>query len=122
MALITPDASSPLSNTTTGTTVGETPTPITPAGGGDSVQLLGRLVTIWFVTAGTGITVTLDSVRTSDQGNDNNLTITLPASGQRRITLDASQDRFKQVSGNIGSVNLTYSAVTNLTMYAWYTN
>jgi hypothetical protein len=122
MAVITPERSTPLTDNTSGTTAGETPTPITPAGGGDSIALIGQKVTVLFVTAGTGITVTVDSVKPSDQGNDNNLTITLPATGMRRVTFDATQARFKQAAGNVGHVNLTYSAVTNLTMYAWYTN
>jgi hypothetical protein len=121
MAAYTPDLSSPLSNTTGGTTAGETPTPITPAGGGDSIALIGSKVTLWFVTTGTGSTVTLDSVRASDQGNDNNLTVTLPATGVRRVVIEASNDRFKQVSGNVGYLNLTYTSVVGLTIYAWYT-
>lgn len=120
MAVYTPDLSSPLSNTTGGTTAGETPTPITPAGGGDSIALVGRYVTLVFTTTGTASVVTIDSVRPSDQGNDNNLTVTLPATGTRRVTIDASNDRFKQVSGNVGYVNLTYTSVVGLTIHAHY--
>lgn len=122
MATYTPDQSTPLSNTTGGTTAGETPTPITPNGGGDSIAMVGRYVTLVFTTTGTASVVTLDSVRLSDQGNDNNLTITLPATGTRRVTIDASQDRFKQVSGNIGYANLTYTSVVGLTIHAHYVN
>jgi hypothetical protein len=120
MASYTPDVSSPLSNTTGGTVAGETPTPITPNVAGDSIALVGNRVTLWFVTTGTGATVTIDSVRPSDQGNDNNMVVTLPATGVRRVIVDATVDRFKQVSGNVGYMNLTYSSVTGVTMYAWY--
>lgn len=123
MATYTPDRSDPLGNSTSGTTAGETPTPITPAGGGDSIALIGSKVTLMFVCATSNTpTVTFDSVRPSDQGNDNNMTLTLPATGVRRVTFDASQNRFKQVAGNVGHLNLSYSpSPTGVTIYAHYT-
>lgn len=124
MATITPDTAAPVGNTFGGATVGETPTPFTPSASGDSIALVGEKVTVVFVTATSNTpTVTVDSVTPSDQGNDNNLTLALPASGIRRIVFDATQTRFKQVSGNVGYVNLTYSVTpTGTTMYAWSTN
>ncbi len=122
MALYTPDLSSPVGNSFGAIAIGETPTPITPNGGGDSIALIGRYVTLVFITTGTLSVVTFDSVRPSDQGQDTNLTATLPATGTRRVTIDASQDRFKQVAGNIGYLNLTYSSVVGLTMNAHYVN
>jgi hypothetical protein len=124
MAAITPDRSDPIGDSFGGTTAGETPTPYTPAGAGDTVALVGSKVTLLFVTATSNTpTVTLDSVTPSDQGNDNNLTLTLPATGIRRITLDASSPRFKQLAGAVGSVALSYSpSPTGTTLYAWYTN
>lgn len=121
MAAYTPDLSSPLSNTTGGTSAGETPTAITPAGGGDSIALVGSLVTIWVVSTGTLSNITFDSVTPSDQGNDNNLVLAQPATGVRRVTFKASDARFKQIAGNVGYVNITYSSVVGLTLYAWYT-
>jgi hypothetical protein len=122
VATYTPSRSDPLGNTTGGTTAGENPAAITPNIGGDSIALIGSKVTIAFVTSGaTAPTVTLDSVRPSDQGNDNNIVVTLANTGFEIVTIDASQDRFKQTSGNVGHVNLSYSSVTGITMYAWYT-
>lgn len=122
MALYTPDASTPIGNTYGSTAAGETPTTITPNVGGDSVAMVGRYVTLVFTTTGTVATVTLDSVRLSDQGQDTNVTVTMPATGTRRVVLDASNDRFKQTSGNVGYLNLTYSSVTGLTFTAHYVN
>ncbi len=121
MALYTPDRSDPVGNLWSLTTVGETPTPITPNIGGDSIQLIGSKVTILVVSTGTLSTITFDSVRLSDQGQDTNVTLAQPATGIRRVTFDAAGDRFKQVSGNVGYVNITYSSVVGLTLYAWYT-
>ncbi len=120
MATYTPDLSTILGNTTTGTTAGDTPTVITPNVGGDSIALQGRYTVLIFITTGTTSTVTVDSVRPSDQGNDNNLTSVLPATGTRRMVFDASNDRFKQTAGNIGYVNLNYTSITGLTIHAFY--
>lgn len=122
MALYTPDASTPIGNTYGSLTAGETPTTITPNVAGDSVAMIGRYVTLVFTTTGTASVVTLDSVRLSDQGQDTNVTVTLPATGTRRVVLDASGDRFKQVSGNVGYLNLTYTSIVGLTFTAHYVN
>lgn len=122
MATYTPLRSDPLGNATGGTVAGENPAAITPNVSGDSIALVGSKVTLAFVTSGaTAPTVTLDSVRASDQGNDNNIVVTLANTGFEIVTIDASQDRFKQTAGNIGHVNLTYSSITGVTIYAWYT-
>lgn len=122
MALYTPDAGVSIGNTFGGTVAGETPTAITPNIGGDSIALIGNIVTLWWVSTGTGATITFDSVAVSDQGNDNNLVLTQPATGVRRTIFNAAQARFKQIAGNVGYVNITYSSVTGLTLYAWYNN
>lgn len=120
MANYTPDASVLLGDTYGSPTAGETPTAITPAGGGDFIALIGRETVLWFVTTGTGSTVTFDSVKPSDQGSDENVTATLPATGVRRVAFDASDTRFKQTSAPIGYLGLTYTSVVGLTIYAWY--
>lgn len=120
MASYTPDQATAIGNAFGGTVAGETPTPITPNIGGDSIALVGSKVTLWWVSTGTGATITFDSVSPSDQGNDNNLVLTQPATGVRRVVFDAAAARFKQTSGNVGYVNITYTAVTGLTLYAWY--
>ncbi len=122
MALYTPDLATVAGNSYGALTIGDTPTPITPNVSGDSIALVGNKVGLWFVTTGTAITVTYDSVRLSDQGQDTNITSVLPATGVRRAMFDSSGDRFKQTSGNVGYLNLTYTAITGLTIYAWYTN
>jgi len=122
MALYTPDASVPLGNSYGSLTAGETPTAITPNIAGDSIALVGRYVRLRFATAGTIATITLDSVRPSDQGQDGNVVITMPATAVRYVTIDASQDRFKQVTGNVGYVNISYSSVTGLSLEAQYIN
>jgi phosphosulfolactate synthase (CoM biosynthesis protein A) len=122
MPLYTPDQSTPLTNTYGSATAGETPTPITPNIAGDSIAMIGRYVTLVFTTTGTIATITMDSVRLSDQGQDTNVTVTMPTTGSRRVVLDASNDRFKQTSGNVGYLNLSYSSVTGLTLTAHYVN
>ncbi len=122
MALYTPDMATTIGNTYGSTTAGETPTAITPNIGGDSIALVGRLVRLRFATAGTAAVITLDSVRLSDQGQDTNITVTMPTTGVRYVTIDASGDRFKQTSGNVGYLNLSYTSVTGLSLEASYIN
>jgi hypothetical protein len=122
MASYTPDASTVVGNSFGATTAGDTPTVITPNIGGDSIALVGRYVRLRFATTGTASVITLDSVRPSDQGGDNNITVSPGATGVRRVTIDASQDRFKQVSGNVGYLNLTYTSVVGLTVEVDYIN
>ena len=122
MALYSPDRSDPIGNSYGSTTAGETPTPIAPNVAGDSVAMVGRYVTLVFTTTGTASVITFDSVRLSDQGQDTNVTVAMPATGTRRVVLDASQDRFKQVAGNVGYLNMTYTSVAGMTFTAHYVN
>jgi hypothetical protein len=120
MATYTPVLVAPMGQTYGSTTGGTAAAPITPAGGGDSIQLIGRVVTLRIQTAGTASVVTIDSVDPSNYGQDQNITVTMGATAVQYVKFDASASRFKQQSGNVGYVNLTYTSVTNLTIEATY--
>lgn len=121
MATLTPLAATPLSRTYGSTTAGQIMTPVTPAGGGDTLPLLGSDVILRFQTTGTASTITLDSVELSNFGQDVNVTIAMAATEIRwqAITVDS---RFKQTAGNIGNLNLTYTSVTGMTLEIYYIN
>jgi len=119
MATYTPVLVPPLSMNYGSTTTGTAASVITPAGGGDSIQLIGSYVILRFATAGTGTTITFDSVTPSNQGQDTNVTVTLGATATQKVIVDVDP-RFKQTTGNIGYLNLTYTSVTSLTIEAEY--
>lgn len=102
--------------TTTGTVV----TVITPAGGGDSIALTGDNMTLRIATSGTASVVTFDSVDLSNFGQDQDVTCSLTATQVKYVKFAATASRFKQQSGNVGSVNLTYTSVVGLTIEASY--
>ena len=120
MATYTPVLVAPMSENYGSTTAGTTVTVITPNAGGDSIQLIGTTVTLRFQTTGTASVVTLDSVDLSNFGVDQNITVTLGATAVAYIKFDATVSRFKQQSGNVGYVNLTYTSVTGMTIEAQY--
>lgn len=119
MATYTPTLVPPLSATYGSTTTGTAATVITPNAGGDSIQLIGTYVILRFATSGTGSTITFDSVVPSNQGTDVNVTATLGATATQKVIVDVDA-RFKQQSGNIGYLNLTYTSVTGMTIEAEY--
>lgn len=100
------------------TTVGESPGYVAADVAGDSIPLVGSYVLISFKTAGTGSTVTLDSVALSSHGQDTNVTCVLAATDEKEFLIDLTTggQRFKQTSGNVGHLNLTYTSVTNLSL------
>lgn len=107
----------------TGTTAGQdlTAAGVTPTTGtGDLVPIgtgTGTLL-IW-TTAGTGATVTLDSVVTSSYGTDQDLAITLPATGLVVVFVDYDGvGRFDQGGGSLGFAKVTPSVNTNQKLYA----
>lgn len=102
------------------TTVGTVVTVITPNVGGDSIALTGDNMTLRFATSGTAATVTFDSVDLSNFGQDQDVTCVLSATQVKYVKFNANATRFKQQSGNVGSVNLTYTSVTGLTIEASY--
>lgn len=122
MTAYTPTLVAEASQNYGGTTFGSTITPITPNAGGDSFQLIGDTLNLLFVTSGTSITVTADSVDVSNYGTDQNVTSVLPATGFVFAAFDANVSRWKQQTGNVGYLNLTYTAVTGLTIYATYSS
>lgn len=90
------------------------------AGGGDKVPIgSGRGTIIRFRTAGTGSTITLDSVRLSPYGNDQNVVLTLSATDEQEIFIvNDGVGRFDAGGADAGLVNITYSSVTTLTVAA----
>jgi hypothetical protein len=120
MTAYTPTLVAEMSENYGATTFGTTIAAITPNSGGDSFQLIGDTLNLVFVTSGTAITVTADSVDVSNYGADQNVTSVLPATGFVFAAFDANVSRWKQVSGNIGYLNLSYTVVTGLTIYATY--
>lgn len=119
MATYTPTAFAPLSESYGSATDGTAATVITPAGGGDSIALVGSYVILRIATAGTGSTITLDSVELSSFGSDVNVTVTNGATATNYVAIKCDP-RFKQTSGNIGYLNLTYTSVTSMTIEAFY--
>jgi hypothetical protein len=121
MATITPTAYAPLSTSFSGSTAGQSSVGTAAAGGGDTVPLIGSYVKLTFRTAGTGSTITLDSVSLSSYGADQNITVTMAATDSQDVLIKVDE-RFKQTSGNVGNVNITYTSVTTLTVDAKYLN
>jgi len=94
---------------------------VAAAGGGDFVPLTGQFVLLTFRTSGTASVVTLDTVELSNQGQAQDVTVTLAATDEKDVLIDLTVDggnRFKQTSGNIGYLALTYTSVTGLTIKA----
>lgn len=120
MATYTPVLVAPMSENYGSATTGTVVTVITPNAGGDSIQLIGTSVTLRFATTGTASTITIDSVDLSNFGQDQNVTLTMGATQVQYIKFDATVSRFKQTSGNVGYVNLSYTSVTGMTIEASY--
>lgn len=119
MATITPMAYTPLSDSYGSATAGQPVTPATPNIGGDTIPLQGAYTFIRIQTAGTGGTVTLDSVELSNFGTDVNVAITMTATQIQKVCIKNDQ-RFKQTSGNVGNLNLSYSSVTTMNLEVEY--
>jgi hypothetical protein len=117
MALYSPMTYTPLSEQYGSATAGQAVTAITPNAGGDSIALVGSYVFLRFQTTGTGSTITLDSVELSNFGSDVNVTVTMGATAIQKIAIK-TDPRFKQTAGNVGYLNLTYTAVTGMTIEA----
>lgn len=120
MATYTPVNVAAMSENYGATTAGVTVTAITPNISGDSIQLIGDNMTLRFATSGTASVVTIDSVDVSNFGQDQNVTVTLGATAVLYVKFDGNVSRFKQQTGNVGYVNLTYTSVTGLTIEASY--
>lgn len=96
------------------TLAGLAPTYAAAAGGGDQFPNDGA--TILHVKNGSGgaLTVTVDSKTPSNYGTDVDVTVSVPAAGERMIG-PFPKARFDDVNGN---VQVTYSGVTSLTVAA----
>lgn len=91
---------------------GLAPTYAAAAVGGDQFPNNGQSF-IHVKNGGSGaITVTLDSVKGCDQGFDHDLTVNVPATGERMIG-PFEQSRFNNADQR---VSLTYSGVTSVTI------
>lgn len=119
MTLYTPMGLTPLSESYGAATAGQPVTAITPAGGGDFIALVGSYILLRLQTAGTGTVTTLDSVELSNFGSDVNVTVTNTAT-QVMAVLIKNDPRFRQTSGNVGYLGLTYTSVTTFTIEAYY--
>jgi hypothetical protein len=117
MATITPVTLTPVTERSGGTTLGQAVASFTPAGGGDNILATGTWLLISFNTAGTGATITFDSVELSSYGTDVNPTMVLSATDYQEMLIYVPDQRFLQPSGAgvPGSVGVTYSSVTTLT-------
>lgn len=121
MAVLTATAATPLSASYGLLTAGQAAGYQTPNIGGDSIPLSGTWLILTFKTAGTAAVVTLDSVQLSNFGQDTNVTVTMAATDEQDVIIQCD-NRFKQTSGNVGMVNLSYTSVTGLTVKAKYIN
>lgn len=119
MATYSPLGMQPLSESYGSPTAGQAAVVITPNIGGDSIALTGSYVVLRIATAGTGATVTLDSVMLSNFGSDVNVAVTLGATAVMYVPVKVDS-RFKQTSGNTGHLNLSYTSVATMTIEATY--
>jgi hypothetical protein len=120
VTLYQPVLLAPISENYGSLTAGTVVTVITPNAGGDGVALFGDSMTMRFATTGTGSVITFDSVDLSNFGQDQNLTLTMTATQVQYVKFDGSAPRFKQQSGNVGYLMMTYTSVTGLTIEAQY--
>lgn len=122
MTAYTPVLVAEMSENFGATTAGVVVTVITPNVSGDSFQLIGDTLTLRFATTGTASTITFDSVDLSNFGQDQDVTCVLSATQVKYVAVDSNVSRWKQVSGNVGYVNLTYTSITGLTIEASYSS
>jgi len=94
---------------------GITPTYAAADVAGDAFPNDGRTFLHYKNTNAAARNVTVDSVRPCDQGTDHNQIQNVPATTGDKMLGPFPPARFNQTSGN---VNVTYDAVTNLTVAA----
>jgi K+-transporting ATPase c subunit len=109
----------PLSEGYGSATAGQVVTAATPNIGGDTIPLQGSYTFLRFQTTGTASVVTLDSVELSNFGSDVNVTVSPTATQIVKVAIK-NDPRFKQVSGNVGNLNLSYTSVTGMSLEAEY--
>ena len=91
-----------------------TPTYASAAGGGDTFVNNGRTFLHILNGSGSPITATVDSLVACNQGTDHDVAITIPA-GSEEMCGPFPAARFNSATG---SVSVTYSDVTSLTIAA----
>jgi hypothetical protein len=82
---------------------------VAPTTGGDLIPVTGRGTIFRVKTAGTAITVTLNSVALSNYGVDQDVTMVLAATDEQEVFI-ANDGRFDQGGVNTGLMAVTYSA------------
>jgi len=87
------------------------------AGGGDFVPISGAGILLTLKTAGTGSTVTINSVVASNYGDDKDVTVVLAATDEQDVIIK-NDGRFDQGGVNAGLVALTYTSVVALSVKA----
>ena len=80
---------------------------------GDSFANDGRILLHFRNTNAAARNVTIDSVKLCDQGSDHDVLVNVPLTSGERIVGPFSPSRFNDVNGK---VQMTYDAVTNLTV------
>jgi hypothetical protein len=90
----------------------------TPAsGGGDHIPVTGHGTILRVKTGDTACTVTIDSVRASQYGQDQNITMVLGTTEEQEVFI-ANDGRFDQGGASKGYAAISYSATTNVTIAA----
>lgn len=102
---------------TGGTNQGQAVGYVAANGGGDMFPISGQGILFCFRTAGTGATVTIDSVALSSYGDNKDITVVLAATDEQQVFVK-NDGRFDQGGVNAGLVAVTYSSVTTLTVRA----
>jgi hypothetical protein len=86
--------------------------------GGDMFPISGQGILLTYRTAGTAITVTINSVALSSYGDDKDITMVLAATDEQEVFIK-NDGRFDQGGVNAGLVAVTYSgAITTQTVKA----
>lgn len=118
MATLTAPVVTVLSKTFTGSAgQGQASGFVAAAGGGDLIPISGQGILVTVRSAGTGATVTFDSVVPSNYGQDQNVTMVLASTDEQEVFIK-NDGRFDQGGVNAGLVAVTYSSVTTVTIKA----
>jgi len=118
MATLTAPVVTVLSKSFTGSTnQGQASGFVAANGGGDMFPISGQGILLTVRSAGTGTTVTIDSVVPSSYGDDKNVTMVLAATDEQEVFIK-NDGRFDQGGVNAGLVAVTYTSVTTVTVKA----
>lgn len=110
MALLTSPIIRVLSKSFTGgTNQGQAAGFVAANAGGDMFPISGQGILLTVRTAGTAITVTINSATPSNYGDDKDVTMVLAATDEQEVLIK-NDGRFDQGGVNAGLVAVTYSA------------